>query len=66
MIASKYNKNRNAAIKVCNVNDFPILEEARQFINAIKSGVEKISLFHFADCFLGFSDAKQDVIFINN
>lgn len=37
-------------IKVCDVYDFLVIEEVKDFINAIKSGIEKSSLF-LTDCF---------------
>ena len=37
-------------IKVYKANDFPVIEEVKDFINAIKSGIEKSSLF-LTDCF---------------
>jgi hypothetical protein len=46
-------------IKVGNVNDFPISKEAMQFINAIKKGIDKSSLYFLTECFRGFSVEMQ-------
>ena len=46
-------------IKVGNVNDFPISKEAQQFINAIKKGIDKSSLYFLTECFRGFSVEMQ-------
>ena len=50
MTTKRNNKRISETIKVWNVNDFPVIEEAKYFINAIKCGVEKPSLF-LTDCF---------------
>ncbi len=41
------------------MNDFPISEEAKQFINAIKKGIDKSSLYFLTECFCGFSVEMQ-------
>ena len=46
-------------IKVGNVNDFPISEEAKQFINAIKKGIDKSSLYFLNEAFAQQIGAKQ-------
>jgi hypothetical protein len=46
-------------IKVGNVNDFPISKEAQQFINAIKKGIDKSSLYFLTEAFRGFSVPMQ-------
>ena len=46
-------------IKVGNVNDFPISVEAKQFINAIKKGIDKSSLYFLNEAFRGFSVEMQ-------
>ena len=50
-------------IKVCNANDFPVIEEAKDFINAIKSGIEKSSLF-LTDCFRGSTVEMHEALVI--
>ena len=59
-----YSKNFNSnkaseTIKVGNVNDFPISKEAQQFINAIKNGIDKSSLYFLTEAFRGFSVPMQ-------
>ena len=46
-------------IKVGNVIDFPISMEAQQFINAMKNGIDKSSLYFLTECFRGFSVEMQ-------
>lgn len=49
-------------IKVGNVNDFPVSKEAQQFINAIKKGIDKSSLYFLTECFRGFSVEMQQAM----
>lgn len=51
-------------IKVGNVNDFPISAEAQQFINTIKKGIDKSSLYFLTECFRGFSVEMQKAMVI--
>ena len=49
-MATKKNRCFNSTkasetIKVGNVNDFPVSKEAQQFINTIKNGIDKSSLY---------------------
>ena len=55
-----FNSNKaSETIKVGNVNDFPVSKEAQQFINAIKNGIDKSSLYFLTECFRGFSVEMQ-------
>ena len=58
-----FNSNKaSETIKVGNVNNFPISKEAKQFINAIKKGIDKSSLYFLTGCFRGFSVEMQNAM----
>ena len=42
-----------------NACEYPIYEEAQQFINAIKKGIDNSSLYFLTECFRGFSVEMQ-------
>lgn len=39
---------------------YPICKMAQDVINALKPGIDKSSLFHLTNCFLGFSKETQE------
>lgn len=62
---SKQNKrcfdsnNAPEKVKVGNSCDFPISKEAKEFIETVKPGIDKSSLYFLTECFRGFSDEAQ-------
>lgn len=50
---------KTESLQFNNACEYPIYEDAQKFINAIKNGCDKSSLYYLTNCFRGFSRKMQ-------